>query len=259
MGMSARGGEYAAAVTTDTRVGQIQMATSTAGARRALLRAHRSEVEAGSEAARRALNFVLALLALIIAAPLFVIIALLVKISSPGPVFYVQARVGIDRRRRDVYDKDGRRRVDYGGKLFTIYKFRTMTVESSTAGQVWAKPDDPRVTRIGRFLRNYRLDELPQLFNVLKGDMNIVGPRPEQPKIFVDLRQQIERYPDRQRVLPGITGWAQVNQHYDLSLDDVRNKLQFDLEYIEQRRSVGGDVVILLRTVPAVLFKRHGW
>jgi lipopolysaccharide/colanic/teichoic acid biosynthesis glycosyltransferase len=130
---------------------------------------------------------------------------------------------------------------------------------ASTEGvQVWAQPRDPRVTRLGAVLRKYRLDELPQLFNVLKGDMNIVGPRPEQPKIFAELRDQIDRYPERQRVLPGITGWAQINQSYDQCLSDVRNKLSYDLEYIE-RESAVQDLLILLRTVPVIVFKKGAW
>lgn len=153
---------------------------------------------------------------------------------------------------------DPRRSRDHGGRLFTIYKFRTMEVDGEGDGQVWATEDDPRVTPVGRFLRKYRLDELPQLFNVLLGDMNVVGPRPEQPKIFEDLREEIDEYPERQRVLPGITGWAQVNHHYDRSLDDVRRKVAYDLEYIE-RESAMEDLKIMLRTLPAVMFKNGGW
>lgn len=157
------------------------------------------------------------------------------------------------------FDAGGRRRRNSGGQLFTIYKFRTMEVEEDgEGGQVWAKEDDPRVTPVGRFLRRYRLDELPQLFNVLLGDMNVVGPRPEQPKIFENLREEIEDYEERQSVLPGITGWAQVNHHYDRSLDDVRKKVSYDLEYIE-RESAVEDFKIMLRTLPAVVFKNDGW
>jgi lipopolysaccharide/colanic/teichoic acid biosynthesis glycosyltransferase len=123
---------------------------------------------------------------------------------------------------------------------------------------VWAKPDDPRVTPVGRILRKYRLDELPQLVNVLRGDMNIVGPRPEQPRIFAELREQIPHYQRRQYVRPGITGWAQVNQGYDDSLDNVRQKVAYDLEYLE-RHSVAEDLRILARTVPVVVFRRGAW
>lgn len=211
-----------------------------------------------AERLRRVLNCGVALLILLVAAPLMLVVAALVKLTSSGPVLYLQPRVGIDRRRRDSYENHGRRRIDYGGRLFTIYKFRTMCVDTGGAGQVWATPDDPRITPVGGFLRKYRLDELPQLINVLKGDMNLVGPRPEQPKIFVDLRSQIDRYHRRQRVLPGITGWAQVNQQYDTSIDDVRNKLMLDLEYIENC-SPGSDLKIMFRTVPVMIFRKGGW
>ncbi len=205
--------------------------------------------------ARRILNFLVAGAALVLTAPLFLVIAILVKATSPGPVFYRQKRVGIDRRAGN--GGNWRRRVDYGGRLFTIYKFRTM-YDRKDEKQVWARPDDPRITPIGAVLRKYRLDELPQLINVLRGEMNIVGPRPEQPEIFMRLRDEIQRYPERQRVLPGITGWAQVNHHYDQSIEDVRRKLQLDLEYAA-RESAAEDLRIMLRTVPVMLFRSGGW
>ena len=140
-----------------------------------------------------------------------------------------------------------------------MYKFRTMYIEHRNGHRAtWARPGDARVTPIGRVLRNVRLDEIPQLFNVLKGDMNVVGPRPEQPAIFVYLREQIEGYQRRQRVRPGITGWAQVNQAYDRSVDDVRRKVAFDLEYIRSQ-SARGDLRIMLRTLPVMLFGRGAW
>jgi lipopolysaccharide/colanic/teichoic acid biosynthesis glycosyltransferase len=126
------------------------------------------------------------------------------------------------------------------------------------SGAVWAQPQDPRVTTVGRVLRQYRLDELPQLLNVLQGDMNLVGPRPERPQIFAHLRAEIADYPLRQQVKPGITGLAQIRQQYDRSVDDVRKKVDHDLEYIE-RRSLREDVKIMLRTIPVVLFRRGGW
>src|SRR3990172_6462952 len=139
------------------------------------------------ERARRFLNVVVATVALLFALPLMALIALAVKLTSRGPVFYTQTRVGIDRRQGN--GGNWRRTVDFGGKLFTIYKFRTMEVRPEGADhQVWARPDDPRVTLVGAFLRKCRLDELPQLINVLRGEMNIVGPRPEQPRIFLSLR-----------------------------------------------------------------------
>lgn len=209
-----------------------------------------------SERARRNLNVVVAAIALVLCLPLMLVIALLVVLTSRGPVLYTQTRVGVDRRSR--FSVDGRRRVDYGGRLFKIYKFRTMRVDADRAGEVWASPDDPRVTAVGRVLRKYRLDELPQLVNVLKGDMNLVGPRPEQPKIFTKLRDRIDRYAERQQVLPGITGLAQVSQDYDTTIDDVRQKVMFDLHYISHR-SWRQDLKVMVKTIPVVIFKRGAW
>jgi lipopolysaccharide/colanic/teichoic acid biosynthesis glycosyltransferase len=207
--------------------------------------------------ARRMLNVFLALLGLVLAAPLMLVVAILVKLSSPGPVIYRQSRVGVDRRRPGSSPFDGQRRFNHGGQIFTMYKFRTMRADAGEA-QVWARQDDCRITAVGRVLRKYRLDELPQLVNVLRGEMNVVGPRPEQPDIFLTLRDEVERYALRQRVLPGITGWAQVNHGYDQSVDDVRTKVRYDLEYLENA-SVARDIQILARTVPVVMFKRGGW
>jgi lipopolysaccharide/colanic/teichoic acid biosynthesis glycosyltransferase len=207
----------------------------------------------------RVLNFVLALLALIILLPLLLIIAVLVWATSRGPVFYTQTRVGMDRREPLDPSKNHRRQLDIGGRPFTIYKFRTMRVDAEqVCGAVWAQKQDPRVTTVGRFLRQYRLDELPQLLNVLKGEMNIVGPRPERPTIFAELREHIAEYPLRQRAKPGITGLAQINHHYDRSLEDVRKKVHYDLEYI-RRQSVLEDLRIMLKTLPVILLRRGGW
>jgi lipopolysaccharide/colanic/teichoic acid biosynthesis glycosyltransferase len=214
-----------------------------------------------SEAASRALNFTLALLAILLVLPVMIVIAALVKLTSAGPILYTQTRVGLDRRwqRGARPDTDSRRRHDLGGSVFTIYKFRTMCVNAEhLSGAVWATQEDPRVTTLGRFLRQYRLDELPQLFNVLLGDMNIVGPRPERPSIFQRLRTGLPTYHARQRVRPGITGLAQVNQQYDRNIDDVRRKLEFDLAYL-QRQSLWEDLRIMFRTIPVILFRRGGW
>src|SRR6266550_765376 len=175
--------------------------------------------------------------------------------SSRPSLSLAQARVGLDRRALTGAGGNTRRNMDLGGTPFTMYKFRTMRPTRQNGKQVWAQAEDERVTPIGRLLRTFRLDELPQLFNVLIGDMNIVGPRPEQPDIFVYLREQIESYPRRQRVRPGITGWAQVNQGYDTSVDDVRHKVRYDLEYI-RRQSALEDLKIMLRTVPVMLLRR---
>ncbi|MDQ6827685.1 MAG: sugar transferase [Gemmatimonadota bacterium] len=213
---------------------------------------------ARSELMNRAVNFMLALVALIVLAPVMLVVALAIRLSSPGPVINAQTRVGIDRRRRRADAIFDRRHSDHGGLVFTIYKFRSMRVDAETKGAVWALPNDPRVTPIGKRLRQLRLDELPQLYNVLKGDMNIVGPRPERPSIFARLREDISDYPLRQRTKPGLTGWAQVNQAYDANMDDVRSKVRYDLEYI-QRQSLAEDLKIMLKTVPVVLFRRGGW
>jgi lipopolysaccharide/colanic/teichoic acid biosynthesis glycosyltransferase len=183
------------------------------------------------------------------------LVAVLIKLTSRGPVLYHQTRVGVDRRCGPDPDANWRRERDLGGRPFTIYKFRTMRVEDEADQQTWATADDPRITALGRVLRKYRIDELPQLFNVLRGDMNLVGPRPEQPQIFAELRTVVMRYSERQRVLPGITGWAQVRHRYDTSIDDVRRKVAFDLEYIE-RCSPAEDAKIMLMTVPVMVFKR---
>ncbi len=210
------------------------------------------------DACRRLLNVVIATVVLVLALPLMVIIAVLIKITSRGPVLFTQRRVGLDRR--DLRNAGGnfRRHADSGGLTFTMYKFRTMQVSVEAAPEVWAQRDDPRVTAVGRVLRKFRLDELPQLWNVLVGDMNIVGPRPEQPTIFASLREQILEYSRRQCVLPGITGWAQINRAYDSSVDDVREKLTYDLEYIRHRSPLE-DLKIMLLTPAVMLGRRGGW
>jgi lipopolysaccharide/colanic/teichoic acid biosynthesis glycosyltransferase len=210
-----------------------------------------------SDAVRRVLNITVAATGFVLTAPVMAAIALLIKLTSRGSAFYTQIRVGIDRRGPGNPAGNNRRHLNYGGKPFKIYKFRTMT-DGEASDEVWAEPGDPRVTVVGRILRQYRLDELPQLINVLRGEMNVVGPRPEQPTIFARLRQEIDRYEERQRVRPGITGWAQINQSYDSSVEDVRRKLAYDLEYIH-RQSTLEDLTIMLRTLPVVLFKQGGW
>lgn len=211
---------------------------------------------AEGDGSRRALNVLVALVGIVLTAPLMTAVAILVRVTSRGPVLYSQTRVGIDRRRDALRASNMRRQADVGGQPFTIYKFRTMYVHKTE--EVWASENDPRITPLGRVLRKFRFDELPQLFNVLLGDMNIVGPRPEQPKIFAALRDQIDQYPQRQRVRPGITGWAQINQHYDRDLADVRRKVQLDLEYVE-RQSFMEDLTIMARTVPVMIFQRGAW
>jgi lipopolysaccharide/colanic/teichoic acid biosynthesis glycosyltransferase len=168
-------------------------------------------------AAKRILDYVLAAIGILVASPVFILLALLVKATSQGPVIYRQIRVGKD------------------GKNFAMLKFRTMSVDAEKGtGAVWAKQNDPRVTPIGGLLRKTHLDELPQLFNVLKGEMSIVGPRPERPEIVKSLKETISDYEKRLTVLPGITGLAQVMHRYDETLLDVRKKVKYDLLYIKK-------------------------
>lgn len=202
----------------------------------------------------RAANLMVAVVALLILSPAILIISLLISLDSPGPIIYRQLRVGLDRRgRADDRDRTGRRVSDLGGRPFMIYKFRTMPVDAELdSGPVWASRDDRRATRIGRWLRKTRLDEIPQFWNVLKGDMAVVGPRPERPNFVLDLQKEIDGYRMRNRVKPGITGWAQINKAADQSVEDVREKVGYDLEYV-RRRSLWFDVLIMLRTLPVML------
>jgi lipopolysaccharide/colanic/teichoic acid biosynthesis glycosyltransferase len=213
----------------------------------------------------RALNVAAAVVLLTLSLPAWLLIAIAVKLTSRGPVFYTQLRVGQDlRARADRRDATGRsstarRASDTGGRPFTILKFRTMKVDAEAAGQaVWAATSDHRLTMIGGFLRSCRMDELPQLLNVIHGDMNLVGPRPERPELFTALRDVVPDYQRRQKVRPGITGHAQVHLQYDTSVEDVKRKVQHDLDYIA-RRSVLEDVRIMLKTIPVILFRKGGW
>jgi len=206
--------------------------------------------------ARRLLNVVVAVLGLVLTFPLWVLIGIAIKLTSRGPIFYDQTRVGLDQRGTGIRSNDPRRKQDLGGRPFRIYKFRTMKVDAEYGtGAVWAASNDGRVTAVGRVLRQYRLDELPQLINVLKGDMNVVGPRPERPAIVADLREKIPNYQARHRVRPGITGHAQVNLQYDSSVEDVQRKLGYDLEYIT-RQGFWADFKIMAQTLPVMLFRR---
>ena len=187
---------------------------------------------------RRVLNFSMALIGLAIALPLGPFIMLAVKLGSPGPVLYHQERVG------------------RGGKSFYCHKFRTMRQDAEAdTGATWATDDDPRITRVGRFLRASRLDEIPQLWCVLMGDMHFVGPRPERPEFVAWLEREIPYYGVRHTVRPGITGWAQVQYKYGNTLEDAREKLQYDLFYIKNA-SVGLDFWIVFQTIKIVLLGR---
>ena len=221
--------------------------------------ASRTGAGANRERLRRSLNVVVAVAGIVFTVPIMLVIMIAIRLGSKGPILFTQTRVGVDRRQSAGEVTNARRRSDMGGQPFKIFKFRSMNATNGEADHgVWAAPEDPRVTAVGRVLRLYRLDELPQLFNVLLGDMNVVGPRPEQPNIFRELREEITGYHGRQAVLPGITGWAQVNHHYDESVEDVKRKLVFDLQYVS-RRSAAEDLRIMARTLPVVIFKRGAW
>jgi len=192
-------------------------------------------MQAWEQSLKRLLDFTISLLVLLIGLPLWVLLSLLVRVSSSGPAIYRQRRIGQKSRE------------------FTMYKFRTMKnhAEKET-GPVWASEEDPRYTKLGKWLRKTRLDEVPQFFNVLKGDMSLVGPRPERPFFVEKLAREIPLYSRRHRVKPGITGWAQVKWHYDTSLEDVQQKVKYDLFYIENM-SLRRDLQILFRTVYTTL------
>lgn len=187
------------------------------------------------KAIKRAFDVVVSLIVLVLTLPFLLAIAIAIRLTSPGPAIYRQKRVGRN------------------GRNFTIYKFRTMFNNAERhSGPTWARKDDPRITRIGYWLRKLRIDEVPQLLNVLKGDMSLVGPRPERPHFVEQFSRQIPLYTRRLRVRPGITGWAQVKWKYDSSLDDVKEKTKFDLFYIENI-SLKMDAKILINTVITIL------
>jgi sugar transferase (PEP-CTERM system associated) len=188
--------------------------------------------------AKRAIDLVLAAIGLLLAAPAMAVVAIAIKYTSPGPILYSQVRVGKD------------------GKVILIHKFRSMRSDAEAAtGAVWSVINDPRVTPLGRILRRTRLDELPQLWNVLRGDMSIVGPRPERPEFVSGLTIQIPFYGQRHVVRPGLTGWAQVRHAYGASVEDSLQKLQYDLFYIKHL-SLAFDFFIVLETIKTVLVRR---
>jgi len=169
--------------------------------------------------------------------PIMILAMIAIKLDSAGPVFYRQQRVGL------------------GGRTFTCVKFRSMRTDAEKDGVArWATKNDTRVTRVGDFIRKTRIDELPQLFSVLKGDMSLVGPRPERPSFVSQLKQQIRFYDIRHTVKPGVTGWAQVRYHYGATMEDARRKHQFDLYYVKNN-SIFLDVLVLIETVSVVMFR----
>jgi exopolysaccharide biosynthesis polyprenyl glycosylphosphotransferase len=189
---------------------------------------------------KRALDLLFSLFGIILVLPALPVLALLVKLSSPGPVLFKQTRVG------------------EAGREFTLLKFRTMCDEAEReTGPVWSCEDDPRITRLGRWFRKMRIDEIPQLFNVLKGDMSFIGPRPERREFVDQLSEKIPYYGKRHFVRPGLTGWAQVKYAYGATEEDAFEKLRYDLYYIKNY-TITLDLIIILETVKVVLFGRGG-
>jgi sugar transferase (PEP-CTERM system associated) len=187
---------------------------------------------------QRFVSLVASTIGLLLCLPLIPFIVVGIRLTSPGPILFRQKRVGL------------------GGKIFECYKFRTMRVGAEAeTGPTWADKDDPRVTPFGRFLRRSRLDEIPQLWNVLKGDMNLVGPRPERPEFMAWLKSEIVHYDLRHTVRPGLTGWAQIRYRYGSSLEDTKEKLCYDLFYIKNM-SAGLDLLVLFHTMKIVLLGR---
>ena len=188
-----------------------------------------------SSAAKRLFDIAASSLLLVLAAPIIAVFALLVKLDSKGPAFYRQTRVGLF------------------GQPFDVIKLRSMRTDAEVGGAQFAQENDPRVTRLGRFIRKVRIDELPQTWSVLKGEMSFVGPRPERPEFVSDLEEQLPFYAERHMVKPGITGWAQINYPYGASLDDSRHKLEYDLYYAKNYTPFL-DLLILLQTLRVVLW-----
>ena len=202
---------------------------------------------------KRAFDFVVSLFALMVFGLILPVLILIIKLDSPGPVFYSQERVGLNRRRaRYEIDGQDRRKVLQPGRPFRVFKLRTMSTNAEASGPQMAKVNDVRVTRFGKFLRRSRLDEVPQFLNVLRGEMSIVGPRPERMVFVRQLEKEIPDYRDRLLVLPGITGLAQVINGYDDGIDSVRRKVELDRQYIKTA-GFRQDGSILLSTVSVVL------
>jgi sugar transferase (PEP-CTERM system associated) len=183
---------------------------------------------------KRLIDVIASFSLLVLTAPILGLAALLIRLDSPGSIFYSQKRVG------------------KGQSTFTIYKFRSMRQDAENSGARWASEQDPRITKVGRWLRMTHIDEIPQIWNLLKGDMSLVGPRPERPEFVEVLNREIPYYSVRHSVKPGMTGWAQINYRYGASTEDTRNKLEYDLYYIKNM-SLLLDIKILLRTFGVVL------
>lgn len=195
-------------------------------------------IKPSQQVARRMVSTLAAAIGLLLFLPFFPFVVLMVRLSSSGPIFFRQVRVGL------------------GGKNFTVYKFRTMRTDAEAAGAKWATKNDPRVTRIGRLMRKTRLDEVPQLWNVLRGDMGFVGPRPERPEFVPLLAEKIPYFDLRHMIRPGLTGWAQVRFGYGATMEQNREKLEFDLYYIKHM-TLGLDLLIMFETIKTII-RRQG-
>ena len=185
----------------------------------------------------RVASTLVAAIGLILFLPFFPFVVLLVRLSSAGPVFFRQERVGLN------------------GKIFNVYKFRTMVVDAEAQGAQWAQKNDPRVTKVGQFMRKTRLDEVPQLWNVLRGDMSFVGPRPERPEFVSWLAKELPFYEVRNMIRPGLTGWAQIRYGYGATLEESREKLAFDLYYVKHQ-TLGLDLLIMFETIKTIIRRR---
>jgi exopolysaccharide biosynthesis polyprenyl glycosylphosphotransferase len=186
---------------------------------------------------RSGVHRLVALIGAILSLPLVVLTAILIKADSRGPVFYKQERIGKN------------------GRPFVLTKFRSMKLDSEKAGPVWASKGDERTTRVGRIIRKIRVDEIPQFWNILRGEMSFVGPRPERPHFVAQLAEEIPYYEQRHLIAPGLTGWAQIKYPYGASVEDARQKLQYDLFYIKNH-SLFLDALILFETIKIILFGR---
>jgi exopolysaccharide biosynthesis polyprenyl glycosylphosphotransferase len=226
----------------ETAIGAHSPADERRGGRVDLVKFSRADIEriealrteGPARIAKRAFDIALAIGLLAATAPLLVFTAIAIKLDSPGPVLYRQRRVGLD------------------GREFEIFKFRSMRADAEKGGAQWARKNDDRITRVGRFIRRTRIDEIPQAINILRGEMSFVGPRPERPEFVTMLEKEIPNYHTRHRVKPGITGWAQVRHEYTASVEGARDKLSYDLFYVKHF-SLLLDFLIVLMTIRVAL------
>ncbi len=224
----------------------------------------KKEISRSDTKIKRIFDLVFSLIAIVVLSPVLIIATLLIILESRGFVFYKQERIGLNRRRNDrrssysrAFSDDRRKETDrrkniHAGKPFHIYKLRTMRQDAENAGPTLAKKNDSRITRVGGFLRKTRIDEIPQFINVLKGEMSIIGPRPERSFFINKIKQEVPEFPLRQKVKPGITGLAQVEDGYAETLEMMKRKLFFDLKYISQF-SLLHELIILFKTVSVVV------